>query len=207
MSIQCSTFTRVLRLRLKDKHARALREHAYWVNQVWNYCNDLSSKVLKREHRFLSGFDLQKYTAGATREGLPLHSQSVQAIAEEYALRRKQFKRLAAIQAKIRNRRKEALHQFTSALVKDYGAIFIGDVSTAWQTATGNGKSVLDASWGQLKTQLQYKSERAGRWVEVIDEAHSTQTCTMCGERSGPKGREGLADREWTCFHCGALHD
>ena len=90
MSIQCATFTRVLRLRLKDKHARALREHAYWVNQVWNYCNELSFKVLQRERRFLSGFDLQKYTAGATREGLPLHSQSVQAIAEEYALRRKQ---------------------------------------------------------------------------------------------------------------------
>ena len=70
MSIQCPTFTRVLRLRLKDKHARALRER-----------------------RFLSGFDLQKYTAGATREDVPLHSQTVQAIAEEYALRRKQFKK------------------------------------------------------------------------------------------------------------------
>ena len=93
MSIQCPTFTRVLRLRLKDKHARTLREHAYWVNQVWNYCNELSFKVLQRERRFLSGFDLQKYTAGATREGLPLHSQTVQAIAEEYALRRKQFKK------------------------------------------------------------------------------------------------------------------
>ena len=44
MSIQHPTFTRVLRLRLKDKHARALRERAYWVNQVWNYCNDLSIK-------------------------------------------------------------------------------------------------------------------------------------------------------------------
>ena len=67
MSIQCPTFTRVLRLRLKDKHARTLREHAYWVNQVWNYCNELSFKVLQRERRFLSGFDLQKYTAGARR--------------------------------------------------------------------------------------------------------------------------------------------
>ena len=89
MPIQCPTFTRVLRLRLKDKHARALREQAYWVNQVWNYCNELSAKVWQRERRFLSGFDLQKYTAGATREGVPLHSQTVQAIAEEYALRRK----------------------------------------------------------------------------------------------------------------------
>ena len=93
MSIQCPTFTRVLRLRLKDKHARTLREQAYWVNQVWNYCNELSAKVWQRERRFLSGFDLQKYTAGSTREGVPLHSQTVQAIAEEYALRRKQFKK------------------------------------------------------------------------------------------------------------------
>ena len=253
MSIQCATFTRVLRL--KDKHARALREHAYWVNQVWNYCNELSFKVLQRERRFLSGFDLQKYTAGATREGLPLHSQTVQAIAEEYALRRKQFKKtklrwrvsnpksskyslgwipFKAAALRYRNGQvhfsglgplslwdsyglssfelgpgsfSEALHQFTTALVNDYGAIFIGDVSTAWQTATGNGKSVLDASWGQLKTQLHYKGERAGGWVEVVDEAYSTQACSTCGERTGPKGRSGLADREWTCPCCGAVHD
>ena len=335
MPIQHPTFTRVLRLRLKDKHARALRERAYWVNQVWNYCNDLSFKVLKREGRFLSGFDLQKYTDGCTKEGVPLHSQTVQAIAEEYASRRKQFKkaklrwrvsnpdsskyslgwipfkasaisyrngqvqfsglgplalwdsyglsnfelgagsfsedargrwylnvtvkvrltptassnqalgidlglktastasngaqltakhyhrlekqlataqrarkkdRVRAISAKIRNQRKDALHKFSTALVNDYGAIFIGNVSTAWQTATGNGKSVLDAGWGELKTQLQYKGERAGRWVEVVNEAYTTQTCSACGARTGPKGREGLGTRLWEC-PCGASHD
>lgn len=86
--------TRVLRLRLKDKHAAVLREKAFWVNQVWNYCNDLSCKVWERERRFLSGYDFAEYTRGATKEGLPLHSQSVQAIAEEYATRRKQFKKV-----------------------------------------------------------------------------------------------------------------
>ncbi len=335
MPIQHPTFTRVLRLRLKDKHARALRERAYWVNQVWNYCNDLSVKVLRREGRFLSGFDLQKYTNGCTKEGIPLHSQSVQAIAEEYATRRKQFKkarlrwrvsnpdsskyslgwipfkasaisyrngqvqfsglgplslwdsyglssfelgagsfsedargrwylnisvkvrltptttrnevlgvdlglktaatasngdrltakhyhrleeqlataqrarkkdRVRAISAKIRNQRKDALHKFTTALVNDYGAIFIGNVSTASQTASGTGKSVLDAGWGQLKSQLQYKGERAGRWVEVVNEAYTTQTCSACGARTGPKGQDGLAIRAWEC-PCGAAHD
>lgn len=336
MNPQVPTFTRVLRLRLKDKHARALREQAFWVNQVWNYCNDLSFKVLQREHRFLSGFELQKFTDGCTKEGVPLHSQSVQAVAEEYATRRKQFKkaklrwrvssptsskyslgwipfkasalryrngqvhvsglgplslwdsyglsayelgagsfsedtrgrwylnvsvkvpvlpvatsdrvlgldlglktaatgsapgvvlearhthrleeqlgraqrahktaRVKALNAKIKNRRKDALHQFSAAMVKDYGAIFIGNVSTTWQTAVGNGKSVLDAGWGELKTQLQYKGERAGRWVEVIDEAYSTQTCSACDARTGPVGREGLAAREWVC-PCGAHHD
>ena len=77
MSIQHPTFTRVLRLRLKDKHARALRERAYWVNQVCNYCNDLSIKVLRREHRFLSGFDFAPYLKGLGEEGVPLHSQTM----------------------------------------------------------------------------------------------------------------------------------
>ena len=68
MSPQHPPFTRVLRLRLKDKHARALRERAYWVNQVWNYCNDLSFKVLRREHRFLSGFDFAPYLKALERK-------------------------------------------------------------------------------------------------------------------------------------------
>ena len=84
---------RTLRLRLKDKHARALREQAYWVNQVWNYCNDLSFKVWQREHRFLTGYDFAAYTKGLGAEGVPLHSQTVQAIAEEFATKRKQFKK------------------------------------------------------------------------------------------------------------------
>lgn len=43
--------SRVLRLRLKDKHAPALRAMATDVNLVWNYCNKLSAKVLDREGR------------------------------------------------------------------------------------------------------------------------------------------------------------
>jgi IS605 OrfB family transposase len=85
--------TRVLRVRIKDKHAAELREAAYWVNQVWNYTNELSFKILQREGRFAGAYELQKFTDGATKEGLPLHSQTVQAIVAEYATRRWQFKR------------------------------------------------------------------------------------------------------------------
>ena len=28
----------------------------------------------------------------------------------------------------------------------------------------------------------------------------------MCHQRTGPKGREELDVREWTCSHCGAQH-
>ena len=70
-----SITTRVLRLRIKDKHAPWLREMALHVNQVWNYCNELGFKVWLRERRFMSGFDfaalcspLQPIPAGQRRK-------------------------------------------------------------------------------------------------------------------------------------------
>src|SRR3981189_1509184 len=88
------TKTKVLRLRLKDKHAKFLRDLAGEVNFVWNYCNELQITMFNRERRFLSGFDFAKFTRGATKEGLHLHSQTVQAIAEEYATRRRQIRKV-----------------------------------------------------------------------------------------------------------------
>src|ERR1700736_3988765 len=47
-----STPIRVLRLRVKEKHARWLSDLAREVNTVFNYCNELSAKVFERErHR------------------------------------------------------------------------------------------------------------------------------------------------------------
>jgi len=85
---------RTLHIRIRNKHAKYLRALAYDTNQVWNFCNALSIKVFERERRFMSGYDLQKYTDGASKEGINLHSQTIQAIAWEYATRRKQFKKV-----------------------------------------------------------------------------------------------------------------
>jgi IS605 OrfB family transposase len=328
----------VLRLRVKDKHASELREAATWVNQVWNYCNELSRKVWQREHRFLSGYDLQKFTNGATREGLPLHSQTVQAIAKEYATRRAKSKktqlrwrtsggprrslgwvpykgsavkyvggqlrlaglprplslwdsyglsgytlrtatlsedargrwyvnltarvakpkpdptkaktrvlgidlglkdfftdsegnrveaqrfyrdlepklavaqraghrdRVRALHAKVAHRRKDFLHKLSTQQVRDNTAIFVGNVNAKALTQTRMAKSVLDAGWSTYRTMLQYKGDDAGSWVEEIDEYDSTQECSACHARTGPKGLTGLAVRNWTCV-CGAVHD
>jgi len=38
--------TRVLRLRIKDKHAKHLLEQSREVNQVWNYCNETSQLLI-----------------------------------------------------------------------------------------------------------------------------------------------------------------
>jgi len=87
---------RVLRLRVKDKHATWLCGLAREVNTVFNYCNELSVKVFERERRFLSGFDFWPFLKGVTRGecALQLPVQAVQEIAEEYARRRRQHRKI-----------------------------------------------------------------------------------------------------------------
>lgn len=104
------------------------------------------------------------------------------------------------------NRRKDALHKFSTAMVKDYGAIYVGDVSSTKLAKTRMAKSVLDSGWGMLKTMLQYKGHQAGRIVEVVDERFTTQACSHCGALTGPKGRTGLVVRGWTCSECETEH-
>ena len=62
--------TKTLKLRIKDKHAKVLAAMAREVNQVWNHINAISAKAARPFHgksRFLSGYDLQKYTAGFSK--------------------------------------------------------------------------------------------------------------------------------------------
>lgn len=116
--------------------------------------------------------------------------------------------RVRAIHAKIANRRKNALHQFSRALIERCGVIIVGDVSSQKLAKTSMAKSVLDAGWGQLKTMLEYKCAHAGIVFKEVNEAYTTQTCSCCGviSRNSPKGRAGLGMREWTC-ECGVTHD
>lgn len=87
-----TSITKTLRVRIKDKHAPLLREWARSVNFVWNYINELSSRAIREKGRFLSAYDIQKYTDGAGKE-LGLHSHTIQCVGKEYVVRRKQFKR------------------------------------------------------------------------------------------------------------------
>lgn len=84
--------TKTLKVRIRDKHVKTLNSMAYSVNQVWNYCNELSYRAIRERGNFLSGYDLQNYTKGANKE-LGLNSATVQMIGHEYVTRRKQFKK------------------------------------------------------------------------------------------------------------------
>jgi transposase len=68
-------------------------------------------------------------------------------------------------------------------------------------------KSVLDAGWSQLRSQLRYKAMRHGADYFEADERFTTQVCSGCGAVSGPKGIADLGVREWVCSECGVQHD
>ncbi len=54
MNSASTTKTKVLRLRLKDKHAQFLGALAREVNFVWNHCNDLQITMFNREENGLA---------------------------------------------------------------------------------------------------------------------------------------------------------
>jgi putative transposase len=115
--------------------------------------------------------------------------------------------RVKTIHAKIANRRKDQLHKLSTRLVKNYGVIVVGNVSSSKLVQTKMAKSVLDSGWSAFKTQLGYKSRWAEAVFKEVNESFSTQDCSACGTRAGPKGLDGLNVERWTCPCCSIEHD
>jgi transposase len=117
-------------------------------------------------------------------------------------------RRVRAIHRKIANARRHQHHVETTRLATQYALIVVGNVNSAKLKRTRMAKSVSDAGWSLFRNMLRYKvAMRRGAEFEERSERYSTQTCSECGCLGGPKGREGLVVREWTCRDCGASHD
>lgn len=156
------------------------------------------------------GIDLGLKDVATTSDGDRLQShQFYRGVEQQIAKAQKrghkrQAKRLHRTAA---NRRKDALHKFTTGIVGRYQKIVVGDVSSSKLIKTRMAKSVLDAGWFMLKTQLQYKGQQAGRSVQVVNESYTSRACSGCGCLSGPTGLDMLDVRHWTCVDCGESHD
>ena len=157
------------------------------------------------------GIDLGLKEAAVTSTGERIEGRFYRKLECQLGIAQRAHKknRVKAIHAKIANQRKDLLHQFSTKLVRENAAIFVGDVASAKLVKTKMAKSALDAGWSSLKTMLEYKSHQAGIVFEVVNESYTTQTCSCCGviPASSPKGRAGLGIREWVCSDCGAAHD
>jgi putative transposase len=156
------------------------------------------------------GLDLGLRETAATSDGDKLiagrfYRNIEQKIAQ--AQRRGHKHQAQRLHRRAARRRKDALHKFSKKIVDSYQNIIIGDVSSLKLVKTPMAKSVLDAGWGILKTQLHYKAQQGGRSVFIIDESYTTRACSSCRALTGPRGLDMLDVRTWICSACGDTHD
>jgi putative transposase len=112
--------------------------------------------------------------------------------------------KVALVQRKTANQRKDFLHKLTTGLVVKYEGICIEDLSVKGLVRTKLAKSMTDASLGEFRRQLEYKTIWNRRHLAVIDRWYpSSKTCHVCGEVNAALT---LADRSWICV-CGVCHD
>jgi IS605 OrfB family transposase len=117
--------------------------------------------------------------------------------------------RVRALHDKITNVRRDHLHKLSTRIVRTYGAVYVGDVSSSQLGRTRMAKSVYDAGWSIFRGMLRYKASRHGVKYAEVDEFRSTQICSSCGDLppTRPRGIADLGMREWVCSSCGASHD
>lgn len=110
---------------------------------------------------------------------------------------------------KVKNQREDTLHKITTQVVKTHDFIAVENLSAS--NLMKNHRlafAISDASWRTFYTMLQYKAKKNNAVVIAIDRyCASTQTCSSCNEKTGPKGLSDLHMREWICSHCDAHHN
>jgi putative transposase len=113
--------------------------------------------------------------------------------------------RVAVQHRKTREARADHLHKTALRLVRDNQAVYVEDLPVSGLARTRLAKSVHDAGWATLVRLLEEKAERHGRAVVKVSRWFpSSQICSACGVRDGPKP---LGVRQWTCGGCGTAHD
>ena len=120
--------------------------------------------------------------------------------------RNKARAKVARIHAHVANQRQDALHKLTTYLVSKYSEISIEDLNVSGMTKNHHlSKSVMDASFGEFRRQLEYKTERTGARLHVIDRWYpSSKTCSGCGR---VKAKLSLSERTYRCESCGLVMD
>ncbi|WP_240505153.1 RNA-guided endonuclease InsQ/TnpB family protein [Nocardia mangyaensis] len=119
--------------------------------------------------------------------------------------RAKQRVRVARAHASVADARRDWAHKQSTTIIRENQAVFVEDLCVRGLARTRLAKSVHDAGWGKFIRMLEQKAARYGRVFGRVDRFHpSSQLCSSCGVRDGPKP---LSIREWTCQACGAVHD
>ena len=113
--------------------------------------------------------------------------------------------RVAVAHRRVRDRRADHHHKLALRLIRENQAIAVEDLAVAGLARTRLAKSVHDAGWTMFVRLLEAKAAQHGRQVVKVGRwTPTSQTCSACGYRDGPKP---LSIRAWACLACGTVHD
>ena len=124
---------------------------------------------------------------------------------------------------KVKRQRCDFQHKTALALVREYDVIYLEDLQVRnlsrrpQARSNGNGgylhngaaqkaglnKAIRDAGWNAFRRILTCKAAWAGKRVEGIPPAFTTQDCSGCGERT----EKSLSVRTHVCTSCGLILD
>lgn len=137
------------------------------------------------------------------------------------ARRARAARRVGRIHHQVAVRRATVLHELTKRLATGFAAVAVEDLNVAGMTRSAKGtverpgrnvkaksglnRAVLDAGFGELCSQLEYKTTWYGSRLAVLDRWWpSSKTCSGCGWVCPDLG---LSDRVFRCGGCGLVLD
>ena len=129
--------------------------------------------------------------------------------------RRKKVRVLANTHRRRRVSNHQAVHRFTSRVVRDHDFIALEALNIQRLTASARGtvedpgqlvqlsadrnRRALAQTWGKIRQQLVYKAEWVGRETAEVDPAFTSRTCSRCGVVAGDPQLTPV----FRCGHCG----
>jgi putative transposase len=113
---------------------------------------------------------------------------------------------VARVHARTTDRRRDHLHKLSTRIIRETQTVIIEDLSVRNMVRNHClARAISDASWAELRRQVEYKADWYGRTVIAVDRFYpSSKTCSACGVITA---KMPLNIREWTCAACGARHD
>lgn len=175
------------RFRLRDTATKDLDRQARAVNFVWNYCNETQKIAVDRNRKWLTGYDLQKLTAGSSKE-LGLHAHTIQQVCTYYDNARRQKNK-----PRLRWRTKKSLGwvPFNTGHVRfvDGGFRFNGKTFKAWVSR--------ELHEGQTFGAGSFSRDASGHWyinVRVNVELRANSATGVVGIDLGLKDMATMSD-------------
>ena len=118
----------------------------------------------------------------------------------------KQRVKVAKIHARVSDIRADFIHNMTTGIIRKADTIAIEDLNVKGMLRNRHlSKSIADASFGEFRRQLVYKTEDSGKTLIIADRYYpSSKLCSCCGAKAKCLT---LDIREWVCDNCGTRHD